>query len=550
MLHGAGRGLDGGRADGRRATRREEHAVHAARLGAAQQRAHVLRVLERVEHQHERCFAALAGAGHHVVEGRPPARLHDERDALVAVETRQRRQVPPSTSTTGMRSVVACSTSWSSAARRSGTTSSRRLGRRAAKASSTGRRPATSSSSSRDALRRRQGRVRRAAAGRRRPLRCHAADAARRRWRRDPAPFGRSPGPLPEAAAGDRHRRARVGRGRAVGDRRSATVGRVRGRSVEPAGGARSPGRAAGPWAGPVRVASVPLAAGSGRSPPVDRGRSHAGRSVRRAASRSAGRSGVLPARTSGARSWPGRRLLGAGRYGSDGVLGPTRLGATGLADRRARCRPACRPPGSCATARRADPVAARPVGRRRRATARAARQVGHRSAPSAASAGRRACPRPRRPTPPARRAARRSGPVLRRASRDALVEQRRDLRPGGAAAAGLVGLHDPSTRSKVTQRCRGARRHRPSTSTGSAHAAVELTHQVEHGGQSGAIRRSSSMRRLERVPAALSDARLGVVVVRSVVRVHVERRKAVDRRSTADAAAASVSSLNSSGAR
>ena len=56
--------------------------------------------------------------------------------------------VPPSTSTTGMRSVVACRTSASRAVRRVGTTSSRRDSRRAANASSTGRRPATSSSPS------------------------------------------------------------------------------------------------------------------------------------------------------------------------------------------------------------------------------------------------------------------------------------------------------------------------------------------------------------------------------------------------------------------
>ena len=39
-----------------------DHAVDAARLGTAQQRAEVLGILERVEHQHERRLAALAGA--------------------------------------------------------------------------------------------------------------------------------------------------------------------------------------------------------------------------------------------------------------------------------------------------------------------------------------------------------------------------------------------------------------------------------------------------------------------------------------------------------
>ncbi len=54
---------------------------------------------------------------------------------------------PPSSSTIGMRRLVAWRTRRSSAWRRCGTTSSRRASRRAANASSTGRRPAISSSS-------------------------------------------------------------------------------------------------------------------------------------------------------------------------------------------------------------------------------------------------------------------------------------------------------------------------------------------------------------------------------------------------------------------
>ena len=71
--------------------------------------------------------------------------------------------VPPSTSTTGIRRLVACSTSFSSAWRRCGTTSRRRASRRATNASSTGRRPATISSSSAERQRRRErlGRPRR-----------------------------------------------------------------------------------------------------------------------------------------------------------------------------------------------------------------------------------------------------------------------------------------------------------------------------------------------------------------------------------------------------
>ena len=92
MLCGAGRRLDRGRAQWRRTTRRIDDAVHAACLCAAQQRAEVLRILERIEHEHERCLVALAGAGEDRVDvtGRP--RPRDECDALVAVEARERRQ--------------------------------------------------------------------------------------------------------------------------------------------------------------------------------------------------------------------------------------------------------------------------------------------------------------------------------------------------------------------------------------------------------------------------------------------------------------------------
>ena len=92
VLDGARRRLDRGRADGRRTARREEHPMHAARLGGAQHRAHVLGILERVEHEHEGRLAALAGAREDVVDGRPASRLHDQRDPLVAVEAGERRE--------------------------------------------------------------------------------------------------------------------------------------------------------------------------------------------------------------------------------------------------------------------------------------------------------------------------------------------------------------------------------------------------------------------------------------------------------------------------
>ena len=86
VLRGAGRRLDRGRRERRLALRRKDDAVDAGRLGAAEQRAHVLRILERVEDEHERGLAALDRAGEDVVHRREPARLDHDGDALVAVE--------------------------------------------------------------------------------------------------------------------------------------------------------------------------------------------------------------------------------------------------------------------------------------------------------------------------------------------------------------------------------------------------------------------------------------------------------------------------------
>ena len=92
MLDRAGRGLDRGRSQRRLAAGREDDAVHPGRLGAAQQRADILRILERIEHEDEWRLAALGGAGEDVRERREPSRLDHERDTLVAIEAGDRRQ--------------------------------------------------------------------------------------------------------------------------------------------------------------------------------------------------------------------------------------------------------------------------------------------------------------------------------------------------------------------------------------------------------------------------------------------------------------------------
>ena len=66
--------------------------MDARRLGAAQQRADVLWILERIEDEDERRLVALGRAGEDVVEGGEAARFDDEGDALVTVEPGQRRQ--------------------------------------------------------------------------------------------------------------------------------------------------------------------------------------------------------------------------------------------------------------------------------------------------------------------------------------------------------------------------------------------------------------------------------------------------------------------------
>ena len=88
-----------GRLDGRGRQRRlvvgrEDGAVHARGLGRPEQRADVLGILERVEHQHERRLGALGGEREDLVGRRPRARADDQGDPLVPVEAGDRRQGP------------------------------------------------------------------------------------------------------------------------------------------------------------------------------------------------------------------------------------------------------------------------------------------------------------------------------------------------------------------------------------------------------------------------------------------------------------------------
>ena len=60
--------------------------MHARRLGGPEQRPHVLRILERVQHEHERRLAALVRECEDIVGRGPAARGDHERDPLVPVE--------------------------------------------------------------------------------------------------------------------------------------------------------------------------------------------------------------------------------------------------------------------------------------------------------------------------------------------------------------------------------------------------------------------------------------------------------------------------------
>jgi hypothetical protein len=64
--------------------------VDPGTLGTPEQGTHVVRILEGVQHEDERWLTTLGGPGKDVVERREPTGLHDERDALVAVEPGER----------------------------------------------------------------------------------------------------------------------------------------------------------------------------------------------------------------------------------------------------------------------------------------------------------------------------------------------------------------------------------------------------------------------------------------------------------------------------
>ncbi len=94
VLDRPGRCLHRGRCQGRLAASREEDAVDPGRLGAPEERAHVLGVLERVERENERGLRPLAGTGEHAIDRRVLAWSDGEGNALVAVEARDRRERP------------------------------------------------------------------------------------------------------------------------------------------------------------------------------------------------------------------------------------------------------------------------------------------------------------------------------------------------------------------------------------------------------------------------------------------------------------------------
>ncbi len=66
--------------------------MHAGRFRAPKERADVLGILERVEHEDERRLAPLDCAGQDVVDAGIGARLDDEGNPLVAVEAGERGQ--------------------------------------------------------------------------------------------------------------------------------------------------------------------------------------------------------------------------------------------------------------------------------------------------------------------------------------------------------------------------------------------------------------------------------------------------------------------------
>ena len=83
---GAGRRLGRGPVEARRVPRLPNHAVDAGRVGRAENRAHVVRVLDAVEHDNQR---RRRGPGHEVVDAVRRRLAHLGHDALVHAAARR-----------------------------------------------------------------------------------------------------------------------------------------------------------------------------------------------------------------------------------------------------------------------------------------------------------------------------------------------------------------------------------------------------------------------------------------------------------------------------
>lgn len=68
--------------------------MHARGFGAAQERADVVGIFQRIEHEDERRLVAFRGPGQDVVQACELPGLDDERDTLVAIEAGERRERP------------------------------------------------------------------------------------------------------------------------------------------------------------------------------------------------------------------------------------------------------------------------------------------------------------------------------------------------------------------------------------------------------------------------------------------------------------------------
>jgi hypothetical protein len=74
------------------ASGREDDAVNPCRFSAPEERPDVLRVFKRVEDEDERRLTAFGCTRKDLLRRRVPTRIDDERDPLMAIEARQRRQ--------------------------------------------------------------------------------------------------------------------------------------------------------------------------------------------------------------------------------------------------------------------------------------------------------------------------------------------------------------------------------------------------------------------------------------------------------------------------